>query len=55
MLRDMNPTNAWQVLLNEKGKLYWVNSDETVDKQPARDLNQRIMDQIFKMFPKEQY
>jgi len=55
MERDMAPENAWQVLLDEKGKPYWVNSDETVDRQPARSGSQRIMDKIFKVVPKEQY
>ncbi len=55
MERDMSPENAWQVLLNDEGKPYWVNSDETLDKQPARDGTQRVMNVIFKMFPKEQY
>ena len=55
MERDMQPDNAWQVLLDEDGDVYWVNSDERVDKQPARGGTQRVMDKIFKMFPKEQY
>ena len=55
MLRDMQPENAWQVFLDEKGKPYWVNSDERVDKQPARSFSQRVMDKIFKVVPKEQY
>lgn len=55
MERDMSPENAWQVLLDEDGKPYWVNSDETVYKQPARNGSQRIMDKIFKVVPKEQY
>jgi len=55
MYRDMEPENAWQVLLDENGKPYWVNSDETVYKQPARNTSQRIMDKIFKVVPKEQY
>jgi len=55
MYRDMEPENAWQVLLDEKGKPYWVNSDETVYEQPARNTSQRIMDKIFKVVPKEQY
>jgi len=55
MERDMLPENAWRVLLDEKGKPYWVNSDETVYKQPARSGSQRIMDQIFKVVPKDQY
>jgi putative cardiolipin synthase len=55
MERDMSPQNAWQVLLDDKGKPYWINSDTTVDRQPARDGNQRIMDAIFKIFPKDQF
>jgi putative cardiolipin synthase len=55
MERDMDPANAWQVFLDEEGDPYWVNSDETVDRQPARSGSQRIMNEIFKLFPKEQY
>ena len=55
MERDMQPENAWQVLLDEDGDPYWVNSDETVHKQPARDGSQRVMDKIFKVVPKEQF
>jgi len=54
MERDMLPENAWQVLLNADGKPYWVNSDETVTTQPARDTMQRVMDVIFEVIPKEQ-
>ena len=43
------------MFLDEGGKPYWVNSDETVHKQPARGASQRIMDKIFKVVPKEQY
>jgi len=55
MERDMEPDNAWQVLLDADGNPYWVNSDETVYEQPARRGSQRVMDVIFKMFPKDQY
>ncbi len=55
MERDMAPENAWQVFINDKGKPYWVNSDETLDSQPARSGSQRVMNIIFKIFPKEQY
>jgi putative cardiolipin synthase len=55
MSRDMSPENAWQVFLDEDGDPYWVNSDETLEDQPARDGNQRIMNEIFKMFPKDQF
>ncbi|MEE4219014.1 MAG: phospholipase D family protein [Xanthomonadales bacterium] len=55
MERDMQPENAWQVFLDEKGKPYWVDSNGRLDKQPARNSNQRVMDKIFKVIPKEQY
>jgi putative cardiolipin synthase len=55
MLRDMSGENAWQVLLNDKGKPYWVNSDETVESQPTRGTMQNVMNIIFKVVPKEQY
>jgi putative cardiolipin synthase len=55
MERDMAGENAWRVLLDDSGKPYWVNSDETVTSQPARGGTQRIMDVIFKAFPKEYY
>ena len=53
--RNMLGTNSWQVKLDEKGKPYWVNSDETVAKQPARDGMQRVMNEIFKIGPADQY
>ncbi len=55
MERDMQPENAWRVLLDENAQPYWVNSDETVYTQPARDGMQRVMDVIFEVVPKEQY
>jgi len=55
MERDMQPDNAWQVLLDEKGRVYWVDSDDIVTRQPARSGSQRIMDAIFILGPKDQY
>jgi putative cardiolipin synthase len=55
MERDMAPENAWQVFLDDDGKPFWVNSEETVYDQPARGGSQRIMDAIFKIFPKDQF
>ena len=54
MERNMQPVNAWQVLLDDEGKPYWVNSDGTVHTQPARGGMQRVMDVIFEVVPKEQ-
>jgi len=55
MERNMLPENAWRVLLDDNGKVYWVNSDERLDQQPARDGTQRVMDAIFRIFPEEQF
>jgi putative cardiolipin synthase len=55
MERDMAAENAWRVKLDGNGKLYWVNSDDRVDRQPARGAWQRFMDLVFRMFPKELY
>jgi putative cardiolipin synthase len=52
--RDMGPTNAWRVVLNEHGDLVWTNSDETVIRQPARNGWQRVMDWFFRILPKSQ-
>ena len=55
MERDMAPESSWQVLLDEKGKTYWVNSDETSRRQPARGPVARAMDKLFMIFPKKQF
>lgn len=55
MLRDMSPENAWHVQMDEEGDLYWVDSEGRVDRQPARNAWQRIMDVFFMMFPEDQY
>jgi putative cardiolipin synthase len=55
MERDMSPQNAWRVLLDEDGAPYWVNDEETLYSQPVRDGSQHIMNQIFKLFPKDLY
>jgi len=53
--RNMGLENAWQVRLNEQGKLTWTNSEETVTRQPARNAWQRFMDGFFKIFPESQF
>jgi putative cardiolipin synthase len=55
MLRDMSSENAWAVTLDANGKLWWRNSDETVDDQPSRGFMTDVMNVIFKIFPKDQY
>jgi hypothetical protein len=51
----MRPENAWQVFLDSSGSLYWVNSDETLVRQSARDGAQRIMDVIFNACPESRF
>ena len=55
MLRDTQPANAWQVLLDEDGDVYWRNADETLDRQPARGPMQRVMNAVFRVAPKGQF
>jgi putative cardiolipin synthase len=55
MLRDMQGNNAWHVTLTDDGKLRWTNDDETVSSQPSRGFLQNVMNQIFKVVPKEQF
>ncbi len=49
--RDMSPENAWQVKLDEQGKLYWVSGDARVTSQPARTFWRRIGDGFFSLLP----
>jgi putative cardiolipin synthase len=53
--RNMSGENAWRVQMDDKGAIYWVNSDERVDKQPARSGGQRIMNVLMKVGPADQY
>ena len=55
MSRDYAAAPQRVVFLDDDGKPYWVNSDQRVDRQPARSGNQRVMDVIFKVVPEEQY
>ncbi|KAA1189532.1 phospholipase D family protein [Pseudohalioglobus sediminis] len=53
--RNMSGENAWQVKMDDAGKLYWENSEERVSRQPARDGMQRLMNTLMKLGPQEQY
>ncbi|MBN7797735.1 phospholipase D-like domain-containing protein [Parahaliea mediterranea] len=53
--RNMAGENAWRVQLDAAGKPYWTNSEETRDRQPARNGMQRLMNVIMKVGPKDQY
>ena len=49
--RDMHPDNAWQVKFDKDGDLIWVNSDETVTRQPAQGAKQRFQDALLNLIP----
>jgi putative cardiolipin synthase len=53
--RNMSGANAWNVRMDGKGKLTWHSDDEVLDKQPARDGMQRVMNVLMKVGPKDQY
>ena len=53
--RDIAPENAWQVLLDDDGDLFWKNSDQTVTRQPARSTWQRVQDVLFMALPVSQF
>jgi putative cardiolipin synthase len=53
--RDMEPANSWQVELADDGRLRWINDQEVVSRQPARNWWQRVQDVIFRAVPKEYY
>ncbi|TDG15904.1 phospholipase D family protein [Seongchinamella unica] len=53
--RNMSGANAWQVQMDKNGKLSWVNSEQTLYQQPARDGMQRVMNVLMKLGPRDQY
>jgi putative cardiolipin synthase len=55
MERDMQPENAWHVVLAPNGSIRWVSGDTTLTAQPARSVWQRVQDVIFVVLPKEYY
>jgi len=55
MERDMQPENAWRVVLAPNGSIRWVSGETTLTRQPARSFWQRVQDVIFVVVPKEYY
>jgi putative cardiolipin synthase len=49
----IDPSNAWQVTLNEKGKLRWTSSAGTKKNQPANSFGQRCKDFFWRLMPVE--
>ena len=55
MERDMRPENAWRLSLNSRGRVEWAAQDQTLTRQPARSVWQRLQDLLFMLFPKSLY
>ncbi|MEE4282190.1 MAG: phospholipase D family protein, partial [Pseudomonadales bacterium] len=53
--RNMRGENAWHVQMNEAGKITWRRDTELLEKQPARNNMQRVMNVIMKLGPRDQY
>jgi putative cardiolipin synthase len=53
--RDMQPDNAWRVVLDGDGSVRWVAGERQTSVQPARSLWQRIQDVVFMWFPRDLY
>lgn len=52
--RYMMPENSWRVRLEENGALVWESSDDTVRRQPARNLWQRFNVGFMGLLPLEE-
>jgi len=49
----MAPANAWQVLLDETGRIRWQSATGTLSRQPARSGTQRFSDFFLRLLPIE--
>ncbi|CAB1057383.1 Cardiolipin synthase (EC phosphatidylethanolamine-utilizing, bacterial type ClsC [Olavius sp. associated proteobacterium Delta 1] len=47
---ELKPENSWQVLLDEKGLLFWKAGDKILRREPARSFWQRFQSSFFGMF-----
>jgi len=55
MERDMAGANAWRVSLAADGSLRWQDDTTVLDRQPARNMWQRVANVFFKLFPPNLY
>ncbi|MCZ8108807.1 MAG: hypothetical protein O9972_64585, partial [Burkholderiales bacterium] len=55
LARDMSGANAWRVAPGPDGALRWTSDAGTLDRQPARDVWQRVANVFFKLFPPSLY
>ncbi len=49
----MSAGNAWQVKVDENGKLTWTAQEGVRSQQPARNFGQRIADFLYRLLPIE--
>ena len=47
---ELKPENSWQILLDEKGKVYWKSGETTLRKDPARSAWHRFQAWFFGLF-----
>ena len=50
---DFSPRNAWQLQLDEDGRMTWVSDDEVLQHQPTHSYMRRIEDWFFSLLPIE--
>ncbi len=55
MDEDMGAANSWRVERDAGARLRWVSGAETLSRQPARSLWQRVENLFFKLFPPRLY
>jgi putative cardiolipin synthase len=47
---EMQPENSWQVMLDEKERLFWKSGDTVIYREPARNFWQRFQSGFFGLF-----
>ena len=47
---ELRPENSWQVLLDEKGQLFWKAGEKVLRREPARSFWQRFQSGFFGLF-----
>ncbi len=47
---ELKPENSWQVLLDDKGRLFWKAGDTIIRRDPARSSWQRFQSWFFGLF-----
>jgi putative cardiolipin synthase len=47
---ELKPENSWQVLLDDKGRLFWKAGETILRKEPARSFWQRFQSAFFGIF-----